>query len=177
MSIIARWAESATPVSSFEEASKHLMIGQVSDQSGLSQKTLEDSLTREEITSQRNPRRVLCRPAYRFGVMPLWSKEQVQKYLDLLREVEERKAEEGQLPSFSPAEAREKNLVTTKEIAERFDWHDQTPRRYQRDDEEYPPAVGRLRRAGEPGIPDFLRSWVDVKAWAARRGIRAPISP
>lgn len=175
MSITARWAESATPIESFEEASKHLRIGQVSDATGLSQKTLEDSLTREEITNEQNPRRVLCRPRYRFGTMPLWSEEQVKEYQDLAQEIEERRKREAeQLPLYSPAEAREKGLVTTKEIAERFGWHGQTPRRYQRDQQGYPPAVGRLRRVGEPGIPDFLRKWNDVVAWAEQRGISAP---
>lgn len=174
MSIVARWAESAIPLKSFEEAAKHLTVGQVSDRTGLSQNTLEDSLTREQITNARNPRRVLCRPRYRFGSMPLWTEEQVQEYLDLARKVEEERQRVEQLPLYSPAEAQERNLVTTKEIAERFGWHGQTPRRYQRDQEGYPAAVGRLRRIGEPGIPDFLRSWPEMQAWAKGRGISIP---
>lgn len=167
MSTRARWADGATPVVDPKEATKYLTMGQVSDQTGLSQKTLQDSLTRDEITNPRNPRGALCRPLRRWGNLPLWEPEQVQRYQEMVALLED--ADEVELPSYGPTEARQEDLVTTKEIAERLGVCDQTIRRWQRNDGEFPVAVGKLRRYGEPGVPDHLRPWSEVVKWVRNR--------
>lgn len=162
MSNRARWADSAQPVVDATEAIKYLSIGQLSDATGLSQETLQDSLTREEITNPDNPRITLCRPLYRLGNTPLWDQGQLRQYFTLLRKAQARASKN--LSPYAPVEADKKGLVTTKEIAERLQVHDQTVRRWQRD-HVFPLAVGELHRFGEPGVPDHLRSWQQVLAW------------
>lgn len=163
---MAEWMREAKDlVGNPHEVGKHLTVGMVSNKTGLATRTIEDTLTRKRITNEGNPRSALCRPEYRFGKTPLWSHEQVERYKKLAAQT---KHHDDTLPLVTVAEAYERSLVSTAEIRERLGLHDQTLRRYQRDDNDYPEAVARLSREGSPGVPEHLREWVKVLGWALR---------
>lgn len=162
----AQWAQKAVDLTlTPSKVPAYLTVGQLSDATGLSDKYLLDPLTRAEITNPDNPRGALCRPAAKFGDTPMWSHEQLAEYR---RRVDARSKTE--LETVTPAEARERRLYSTAELAEVLDVHDQTLRRAQNNDVEYPPAVARRVRVGNPGPPDHVRSLDAVLKWAHRRG-------
>lgn len=169
---IAEWMALAVDLADdLAQAPEHLTIGQVSDLTGLAASTISDTLTRRAITHEDNPRIAICRPDFRIGPMPLWSREQVEEY----GKIKAGKPGDEDLPTVTPGEAARDGLVTTAEIRERLDVHDQTLRRYQRSSSSYPPAVGRLSREGSPGVPEHLRRWEDVLTWALRQqGLEVP---
>lgn len=172
----AEWAANAEDlVHNRSFAAQQLDLGQVSNQTGLSRKTIEDSLTREEITNQLNPRGALCRPKYRIGDTPLWAPSQVQDFharRQLQADVQDMYKS---LPTFEPDEADALGYVTNREIKERLAVHDQTVRRYQRNYADYPAPVGKLSRGGSPGVPELLRDWAEILEWAqTKRGITIP---
>lgn len=168
----ARWAAGALDLTGdLETAATYLTIGHVSDATGLSPNTISDSLTRREITNPANPRGALCRPAARVGDVPLWAQAQVEEYLKRQRG---QAATEVDLPLVSTAEGAERGLVSTEEIAELFDLHDQTVRRWQRFDSTYPAAVARRSRDGRSGPPEHVRELRAVMAWAESKGITVP---
>lgn len=168
----ARWAAGALDLTGdLETAATYFTVGQVANATGLSPETIKDSLTRREITNPLNPRGALCRPVARAGDIPLWSKAQVDEYLKRRKAAE---AVEHELPLVSTDEASERGLVSTEEIAELFDLHDQTVRRWQRYDESYPAAVARRDRNGRSGPPEHVRELRAVLAWADSKGIVAP---
>lgn len=169
----ARWAAGALDLTGdIKAATAYLEIGRVADATGLSPNTIADSLTRREITNSLNPRGALCRPAAKVGDVPLWSQEQVDEYLKRKEAQEHREAEE--LPMVSTEQAREQGLVSTEEIAELFDQHDQTVRRWERYDETYPAKVARRSRDGRSGPPEHVRELRAVLTWAESKGITVP---
>lgn len=168
----ARWAADALDLTNdIETAATYFTKGQVSDATGLSVNTIADSLTRREITNPLNPRGALCRPAARVGDVPLWSQGQIDEYH---RRVKALESAETDLPLVSTEEARERELVSTEEIAELFGLHDQTVRRWQRYDSTYPAPVGRRSRDGRSGPPEHVRELRAVMAWAESKGIKVP---
>lgn len=168
----ARWAAGALDLTGdIETAATFLTIGQVSDATGLSPETIKDSLTRRRITNPGNPRGALCRPQARVGDVPLWGQGQVDEYH---RRVKALNALGTDLPLVSTAEARERDLASTEEIATLFDLHDQTVRRWQRYDETYPAAVARRDRDGRSGPPEHVRELAAVLKWADTKGIKVP---
>jgi hypothetical protein len=159
----ARWADGALDLTDdLEQAAHYLTVGKVSNLTGLSANTIRDSLTRKEITNPDNPRGALCRPVARFGSEPLWNRDQVDEYL---RRKELADAATSDLPLISTEEARERGLVSTEEIATHFRQHDQTVRRWQRYDRDYPKAEARRSRDGRSGPPEHVRSLAAVIAW------------
>jgi hypothetical protein len=160
----ARWADGALDLTDdLEQAASYLTVGRVSDATGLSANTIRDSLTRREITTPENPRGALCRPAARIGDVPLWAQEQVDEFLRRKEAAEAIAATD--LPLVSDEEASRRGLASTEEIATRFGQHDQTVRRWQRYDKDYPKAVARLSRDGRSGPPEHLRELAAVDAW------------
>lgn len=173
----AEWAEQAEDlIHNRAFAAQQYDIGQVSHMTGLAQTTIEDSLTRERITNPASPRGALCRPAYRIGDnTPLWAPSQVQDYFNRQKLQDERLAANDALPTISVSEARQRGLVTNREIIERFGVHDQTVRRHQRNDANYPAPVAKLSREGTPGVPELLRPWDEIVEWArTKRGLKVP---
>lgn len=159
----ARWADGALDLTDdLDQAARYLTVGRVSDATGLSANTIRDSLTRREITNPDNPRGALCRPAARIGDVPLWAQEQVDEFL---RRKDAADAATSDLPLVSTEDARERGLVSTEEIAEHFQQHDQTVRRWQRYDKDYPKAEARRSRDGRSGPPEHVRSLAAVIAW------------
>ncbi len=159
----ARWADGALDLTDdLDQAARYLTVGKVSDATGLSANTIKDSLTRRRITNPDNPRGALCRPVARIGDVPLWDQEQVDEYL---RRKELADAATSELPLVSTEEARERGLASTEEIAEHFGQHDQTVRRWQRYDKDYPKAKFRRSREGRSGPPEHVRELAAVIAW------------
>lgn len=166
---VARWEADARNLSDdLVTAATYLPVGKVSDQTGLSTETILDSLTREPITNETNPRGALCNPAARVGRLPLWHPDQVAEYKrrKAVADAEPTPA----WPTVSDDEAREQGLVDIVTAAERFGVHEQTLRKAQRTDATYPATVAVRARNGRPGPPEHLRRWEDVRAWGQGKG-------
>lgn len=164
----ARWAETATAVSA-REVGQYIDIGELSDKTGLSRDTIRDSLTREKITTM-DPRGAIDRPDHHFGGEPLWTHEALAEYKKRAKlTLEEKEAKAAALPSIEPHDAHNKGYASTEEVAELLDRHDQTVRRWQRNYEDYPPAVARRSRDGRPGVPEHVRELSKVLAWVQRK--------
>lgn len=165
----ARWAAGARDLTNdLATAATYFTVGQVANATGLSPNTITDSLTRRKITNPRNPRGALCRPEARVGDVPLWSRGQVDEYLRRQIAME---GVETDLPLVSTEDAKTRGLVSTEEIAGHFNQHDQTVRRWQRYDEDYPSAVARRSRDGRSGPPEHVRELAAVLAWAEAKGV------
>lgn len=177
MSSRARWTHNIPDYSNnLAEAAKMSTLGDTSAETGLSQKTLRDLLTRDPITSERNPLRVLCRPAGRIKSDPLWSRAQIKDYLHRAeRTVEDSEDRDERPPAYLAEEAERLGLVTTSGFAEMIGKHDQTLRRFARTDNTYPPVVGVLSRPNQPGVPEHLRSLVACVKWAKGRKYPIPV--
>ncbi len=159
----ARWADTAIDLSTdLSEAAKQLTVGQLADATGLSQRTIEDSLTREKITAEDNPRGAIDRPAYMAGGMPLWSHAQLAEFAKRKAQQDTRLAE---LPLIDPETAQLRGLISTGELAEMLGKHDQTVRRWEANFGDYPPAVARRSRNKRPGVPEHVRELEKILAW------------
>jgi hypothetical protein len=166
----ARWADTAIDLSTnLEEAAKHLTVGQLADATGLSQRTIEDSLTREKITAEDNPRGAIDRPKFMIGGMPLWSQAQVADYAMRKARQEQRLAE---LPLVSPEAAQMRGLISTSEVAKMIGRHDQTVRRWEANFGDYPPAVARRSRNKRPGVPEHVRELEKILDWLRAENAR-----
>lgn len=162
----AQWAQNAVDLAlTPSKVPDYLTVGQLSDETGLSEKYLLDPLTRAPITNPHNPRGALCRPAARFGATPMWSREQLAEYRRRSNATNRQPLE-----LVTSAQARERRLYSTAELAEILDVHDQTLRRAQNNDEDYPPAVARRTRTGHPGPAEHVRELDAVLKWARQRG-------
>lgn len=167
----ARWADTAIDLSNdLTKAAQQLTLGALADATGLSQRTIEDSLTREKITSPNNPRGAIDRPRYMVGGNPLWSHSQLAEYAKRSRI--DNKVE---LPLISPEAAQMRGLISTIEVAELVKKHDQTVRRWEANfSDTYPPAVARRSRDGRPGVPEHVRELAKVIEWITEQNeIRA----
>jgi hypothetical protein len=177
----ARWAEDAIDLSTnLAKAAEQLHIGMLADKTGLSVRTIEDSLTREKITAPDNPRGALDRPAYMVGGDPLWSHEQLTEYYRRMSATADRKDVKVDLPLVTPEEARERGLVTTSAVGKLLKVHDQTVRRWEANYQNYPPKVARQSRNGLPGVPEHIRELAKIIEWAIarneeRRGTDVPL--
>lgn len=158
----ARWAETATDLSNnLPKAAQQLTLGQLADATGLSTRTIEDSLTRRKITSPDNPRGAIDRPEFMVGGNPLWSPAQLAEYArraQMTRNVN--------LPLISSEDAEERGLISTNELAKQLGIHDQTVRKWEANFRDtYPPVVARRSRDGRPGVPEHVRELAKVIEW------------
>lgn len=159
----ARWADTAIDLSNnLAKAAQQLTVGQLADATGLSQRTIEDSLTREKITAEDNPRGAIDRPEYMAGGMPLWSHAQLADYAKRKKRQDQRLAN---LPLISSEAAQMRGLTSTAEVAELLGKHDQTVRRWEANFADYPPAVARRSRDGRPGVPEHVRELAKILDW------------
>jgi hypothetical protein len=170
----ARWSADALDLArNPEKITDYLTVGQLSDATGLAEATLKDSLTREKITNEENPRGALCRPAAKFGGEPMWHPDQLAEFR---RRVAVKNGDTEDLPLITAAEATERQLVSIAEIAELLGVHDQTLRSAQAKDSTFPAAIARRSRGGRPGVPEHVRKLDDVMNWANTRGYNATVS-
>lgn len=193
----ALWAEDVEDLypGRLDEVSRYLDVAQVSARTGLSTNTILDSLSRPKVTSETNVLGPLSRPAAHVGGSPLWSQEQVDESLRRQKAINEQRAT-GQrhlgggdeaLPTMTPDEADQRGFLSTAEIAEiahmrrgqNGAWksvHEQTVRRWARDDGDFPKAVAlRLRSSGHPGVPIVLYNGGQVRAWLATKAPKIKI--
>lgn len=167
----ARWASTAVDLSNdLTKAAQQITLGALADATGLSQRTIEDSLTREKITSPDNPRGAIDRPRYSVGGNPLWSHSQLAEFAKRARI--DKKVD---LPLISPEAAEERGLISTIELAEMLGKHDQTVRRWEANfADTYPAAVARRSRDGRPGVPEHVRPLAKIVEWITEQNeIRA----
>jgi hypothetical protein len=166
----ARWADTATDLSNnITDIANHLTVGMLADATGLSQRTIEDSLTREKITAEDNPRGAIDRPEFMVGGMPLWSHAQLAEYTRRKARQEQRLAE---LPPISSEAAKARGLISTIELAELLGKHDQTIRRWEANFGDYPPAVARRSRDKRPGVPEHVRELSKILEWIKTENTR-----
>jgi len=173
----AHWATGVPDlVNDLDEVPNYLSVAQVSAATALSTNTIEDALSRDPITKPGNPLGPLSRPARRVGNTPLWSSEQVEEAVRLQRANGHRHLGGGDrpLPVVDAETADEKGYISTEEIAAMTHMvtrmargmrpvHEQTVRRWVRDNGDFPPAVAlRARRAGHPGVPIVVYRADDV---------------
>lgn len=191
----ARWAKGVEDLAQrHHEVGQYLTVAQVAGRIGLSPNTIADALSRPAISRGRNPLRPLCRPAMRIGNVPLWSEEQVQEALALRRSGtasghRHLGSTKRQLPVLSKNSANKLGYVSTREIAERVymtararrdpesgnlkSVHEQTVRRWARDEEDFPAAIAlRARENEHAGVPMVVYDWKQVQAFLhGKRGV------
>lgn len=154
-------------------AGKYLTQAQVSEQTSLSPKTLADALSRPRVTKEDNPMFALSRPARRIANQPLYSKTQVEQALKIQRANGHRHLGGGDkpLPVVSAVESARSELISAVEIAEFAGVHEQTVRRWIREQASFPPAVALRSRSGapgekvHPGVPIVVREQAAVERW------------
>lgn len=175
----ARWAREDNPrpvedlSNNLSKAAKQLTIAQLADAIGLSTKTIQDSLTRDKITDPGSPRGAIDRPDFMVGGDPLWSHEQLDEYLRRRAAADEAAANKPELPTISSADANEQGLISTNELAELLQKHDQTIRRWEANFRDtYPPAIARRSRDGRPGVPEHVRDLSKILTWIEEHGIQ-----
>lgn len=165
------------------EWSKYLTVEQLSDAIGLAPATIMDTLTRSP--RDTDPRVAIYRPAARIGqtrlaAVPMWTPAQRDRYLDLAKvraktnSVERRRKAAGGaagLPTYNLAEAAEKGLASTEELADITGLAENTLRRFAREHGDFPAEVGIAQRVPpqQYGPPRTLRRIEDVTRWLAAR--------
>lgn len=181
----AAWAKDVPDL--YETGELHLAPGllrtpEVASATGLSVKTIEDALSRPPVTKHNNPLVHLSRPFRRIGNSPLWSPEQVERAAELRRLDEPRYLGGGdeQLDTIDAAEADELGYLSTTEIAAMVPnsrdrartVHEQTVRRWARENADFPRAVAlRARSHGHPGVPLVVYKGDEIRAWLASKNI------
>jgi len=179
----ARWAEGVPDlVGDLTQVPNYMNVAQVSAATSLSPNTIEDALSRPPITNPGNALGPLSRPARRVGNTPLWSREQVDEAVRRQRATGHRHLGGGDrpLPLVDADDADRSGYVSTEEIAEMAHMrtqgelrpvHEQTVRRWARDNGDFPPAVAlRARSQGHPGVPIVVYDGEKVLEFLRNRG-------
>lgn len=166
----ARWTEGIPDLTSrLHQAGNYLPVSKVAEATGYSPKTILDLLSREKITSDRNPQAPLSRPAARIDSTPLYSLAQVE---ECLRRKRFESGSPQPLPSVTEAEAIERGWIGYTEIAQIARVHEQTVRKWASRQGDFPPAIARRERGDEAhsGVPFVVRDGVAVRNWLRRNG-------
>lgn len=174
MNTRAHWAEDVPDLyGDASQLSNYLTLPEVADRTSLSPNTLKDALSRPRITRADNAMYALCRPAGRVGNQPYYSPEQVEQALEIAQSSQHRHlgGSDEELPGVTAEESENTGLISVVEIADFTGMHEQTVRRYIREDETFPKAVALRARGGRegvkahPGVPIVVRELEDVQAW------------
>lgn len=181
----AAWAKDVPDL--YETGELHLAVNylrtpEVASATGLSVETIGDALSRPPVTKENNPLHPLSRPERRIGNSPLWSHEQVERAVELRRANEPRYlgGGDGPLETIDAAKADERGYLSTTEIAamvpnprnpERT-VHEQTVRRWARENADFPRAVAlRARSQGHPGVPIVVYNGDEIRRWLSTKNI------
>lgn len=182
----AAWTRDAVDITEAgaDEWGKYLTVQKLSDEIGLAVATIMDTLARNPLDA--DPRSAIFRPAARIGqtalaAVPLWAPEQRDRYLKLAKArnatntVERKRKSAGGaagLPVHNVAEAAERGLASTEELAEITGVAENTLRRWARENRDFPPEVGIAERVPphQMGPPRTLRKIQAVKDWIAAYG-------
>ena len=174
MNTRAHWAEAVPDLyGDPSKLSDYLTLPEVADRTSLSPNTLKDALSRPKVTRTDTPMYALSRPAARVGNQPYYSHEQVEQALGIAKNSQHRHLGGGDepLPSVTADEAARTGLISTVEIAEFANVHEQTVRRWVREQASFPQAVALRARSGDhgvkahPGVPIVVRELEAVQAW------------
>lgn len=174
MNTRAHWAEDVPDLyGDPSQLSNYLTLPEVADRTSLSPNTLKDALSRPRVTRTDTPMFALSRPAARVGNQPYYSQAQVDEALKIAESGQHRHLGGGDepLPSVTAAEAERTGLISTVEIAEFANVHEQTVRRWVREQDSFPRAVALRARSGDhgvkahPGVPIVVRELEAVQAW------------
>jgi len=173
----AQWADDVPDLygESLAKAGDYLTIAQVSNLTSLSPNTLRDALSRPPVTRKDNPMFALSRPAARIANQPLYSPEQVEQAKKIQKDTGHRHLGGGTeaLEVVSPQEAERAGLVSIVEFKDFAGVHEQTVRRWAREQESFPqPVALRSRSGGEqdgarvhPGVPIVMYEFDAAKKW------------
>lgn len=164
------------------EAAGLLNAAAVASATGLSKQTIEDALSRPQVTKKTNPLYWISRPHCRMGNAPLWSPEQVAEAAKVRDSEEPRHLGGGdeRLPRIDVESSDARGYLSTNEIAEMIPnrrnpaktVHEQTVRRWARDHGDFPKAVAlRSRAGGHPGVPIVVYDGGEIRDWLYSRGI------
>jgi hypothetical protein len=173
----AAWEQVAAPLPPESDARRSdvLTLAQVADRTGMSAETIHDCLFRAPVTSDTNPRRHLCRPAFRRGSTPLWSAEQVAAAVPLALSRRRREGH-GKGPR-GPLVKPGADVVGVRDIAHAMACHEMTVRKWVAgsysasvavtEPRPFPAPAG--RRAQPPGAhagnPETVFPRAEVYAW------------
>jgi predicted DNA-binding transcriptional regulator AlpA len=170
----ALWADGVPDLyGDFDTARKYLTIQQVSERTSLSPNTLQDALSRAPVTRRENPMFALSRPAARISNQPLYSVEQVEQALKIQRESGHRHLGGGNKPLevISPEEAAKIGVMSIVEMHEWSGVHEQTVRRWAREQDSFPRPVALRSRSGaggakvHPGVPVVMYERDEFEKW------------
>lgn len=170
----ALWADGVPDLyGDLDAARKYLTIQQVSEKTSLSPNTLQDALSRAPVTRQDNPMFALSRPEARIANQPLYSREQVERALKIQRESGHRHLGGGNKPLdvISPDEARKIGVMSIVEMSEWSNCHEQTVRRWAREQDSFPRPVALRSRSGaggvkvHPGVPVVMYERDQFEQW------------
>lgn len=144
-----------------DEVGNYLTEAEAAKLTGLTGEMLVDNRRRPRITNLSNPMSAMSRPAARFGVEPMYSREQCELYVQKANAP----APKLDVPTVSEAEAEEKGLVTLDQLAGSFGLSKYTLERYVRQDGDFPPVRALLSTDGKRGHPRKLRLLTEVDEW------------
>lgn len=170
----ALWADGVPDLYGDPDAHrKHLTIQQVSEKTSLSPNTLQDALSRAPVTRKENPMFALSRPAARIANQPLYSREQVEQALKIQRQSGHRHLGGGDAPLevITPEEAKRIGLMSIVEMHEWSGVHEQTVRRWAREQDSFPRPVALRSRSGaggakvHPGVPVVMYEREEYERW------------
>jgi hypothetical protein len=173
----AQWADDVPDLygESLAKAGDYLTVAQVSNLTSLSPNTLRDALSRPPVTRENNPMFALSRPAARIANQPLYSHDQVEQAIAIQKSSGHRHLGGGEeaLPGVTPEEAKRAGLVSIVEFKDFAGVHEQTVRRWAREQASFPsPVALRSRSGGEdddvkvhPGVPIVMYELDAAKEW------------
>jgi predicted DNA-binding transcriptional regulator AlpA len=165
----AAWADDVPDLyGDLKTAATYYSLMQASEETSLSPNTLADTLSRPPVTREDNPMFALSRPAARIGNSPLYSKQQVADAIRIQKTSQHRHLGGGQSPLtvVSPEESRRCEFISIREIATYAGIHEQTVRRWAREQDSFPsPVALRARENLPPGVPIVVYELAEVKAW------------
>lgn len=182
----AAWAKDVPDLYELGElhlAAGLLRVAEVASATGLSVPTINDALSRPPVTRQANALVHLSRPYRRIGNAPLWSPEQVAKAVEMRTSDEEPRFLGGgtqQLETIDAETADAHGYLSTTEIAAMVPnprnpartMHEQTVRRWARENDDFPRAVAlRARSGGHPGVPIVVYDGGEIRDWLHSREI------
>lgn len=131
---------------------------------GLSEATVRDLLSRPVITAAHNMLAPISRPATRIGSEPIYTRAQLNAVID--RRAATRRLRSSELDKLTHEEADRQHLKSYAEMAELFDFHENTLRKWGSAHDDFPaPIASREHPGGYPGTPTVVFDAVEVLRW------------
>lgn len=139
-------------------------LPQAAEYIGLSEVTVRDLLSRPLITAAHNMLAPISRPAARIGGEPVYSRAQLNAVIN--RRAVTRRLRSSELDKLTFEEADQQHLKSCAEMAELFDFHENTLRKWGSAHDDFPaPIASREHPGGYPGTPTVVFDAVEVLQW------------